>query len=698
MKHYIYLLLILMLCFSCENKEDTDEDLNTLESSFKVAVFMPLSGSMQSDWERSLEWVQTTINENEGVAGKKIDLEWFDSQAEDIDDLAERIAKDTSFIAAIGPFTSANAFKSIPYFIKNKKPLFIPTASSSEITTAYVGKDYVWRFVESDISQCKNLVLLAKEKNVKSIALVTGDDQYGMSFYNWFGFFAAEMSIEVTRIEQYNSEQTDISNEMQLVLSSKPDLIVCIPSNIDQAVEMAKNWKSDSNNCQFLFSDLAYMPQLLNLLGEDAEGIEGTVCIPDPRSGFEIEYEIKYGEKPLLASAQLYDALMLLAYGIEKSGGEGGEKLNTSIKKVVSGRGESAFWDDQSIVETLANIKNGLSPDIMGASGSLEYDNDFFLDILYSTYAHWQVNLGNFVSLNYYSDKGDKRYSNTSASWRTYASQIDDLQSGESYDLPEKKDLKVLLIASSKSWKNYRHQADVLAMYQHLKANGVSDDDIVLILEDDIAFHDKNRNQGSIIVENEGNNLYENIEIDYFLKDINTDMIFDILSGNISKDTPIVLQATKQSNILFYNAGHGFPEGLRIDATNQQFISPEEFKAGLNSFNNKGNFRRMLIVLESCYSGLMGEVIDFESPILCITAANKSEVSKAINYSNYLNVWLSDNFSTHFLSEVRNNPDISFSDLYTNLNQKVNGSHVGVYNEEHFGNMPHLQISEFFNP
>lgn len=696
MKNYIILILTILLFVSCDKSDDKRDEKPV--DSFKVAVFMPLSGSMKSNWNTSLEWVQSTINNAGGVAGKNIDLEWFDSQEGEIDKLASKIAEDTSYIAAVGPFTSENAFISIPEFIKNKKPLFIPTASSSEITTAYVGKDYVWRFVESDISQCKTLVLLAKSKNVKSVALVTGDDQYGMSFYNWFGFFAAEMGINVSKIEQYNSNQGDLTNEMHAALNSNPELIVCIPSNIDQAVEMVKYWKDDAKDCQFLFSDLAYMPQLLNILGDDAEGIEGTVSIPDPQSGFEIEYEIKYGEKPFVASAQLYDALMLLAYGLEVSGGKGGAELNNAIKKVVSGRGESMFWDDQAINQTLDKLKSGLSPDIMGASSSLEYDSDFFLDIISSTYAHWQVNFGQFFTLNYYSEDGSDRTSNTSASWRTYATDIEALKSGVTYDLPEKKDLKVLLIASSKDWKNYRHQADVLALYQDLKNNGVSDKDIVLIMEDDIADNFRNLSQGEIINQVGGDNLYENVEIDYCLKDIKSEMLFDILSGNITDDTPIVLEATKQSNILFYNAGHGESDGLVIDGFEKEFLSPEKFKAGLESFNEKGDFRRMLIVIEACQSGLMGEVIDFESPIVCITAANNTESSKVINYSNYLNVWLSNNFSNHLFSELNLSPEIVFSDLYTRLNKSVNGSHVSIYNEEHFGNMNQLKVSEFFNP
>lgn len=660
---------------------------------------MPLSGSLQSDWYRGIDWIKSTINKNGGVAQRKLEVVWFDSQNGDIESIAEQIATDTSIVAAIGPFTSANAFKAAPYFIKNKKIMFT-TASSSELTRAYAGKDYVWRMVESDISQCKNLILMAQDKKVNSIALLSGDDQYGMSFFNWFGFFASEMGITVTAIEKFNASTQDITASMNSVLFTKPELVVCVPSNVNQAIEMTRCWKSSNNSCQLLFSDLAYMPEFLTGLKDEAEGLEGTVMIPDPEHGFEIEYEIKYGKKPTLGVAQMYDALMVIAFGLELSQGTGGEALMEAIKCVVDGRDGKAFWDDDGVRTTLEKLKRGVTPDILGASGSLNYDDEFYLDVISSTYAHWQVNQNDFLTLNYYSDDGSGRHSATSACWRTYAKELEKLNMGDDISLLPKNNLQALLICSSKGWSNYRHQADVLAYYHMLKKNGLSDDNIILIMEDDLADNSRNPQPGVIRNGIGVDNLRENVEIDYYLNEIAPDDIFNILLGKKSEQTPIVINSTNQTNILFYFVDHGSPKGLLIEGENDNsyYVTPKLFKSKLQELADSVQFRQLLIVIEACYSGIMGAEVDFNAPIMCITSANSYESSKAINYSNTLNTWLSNNFSYHLFNELVDNPQVTLSDLYINLNRTVNGSHVSMYNEEHFGNISLINLNQFFTP
>lgn len=687
------IIVYFLFQLSCQKEPSVEPDLPTA----RIAVFMPLTGHLTADWQSGIDWIKDAVNDAGGAAGKQLEIIWYDSQDGDIRETAEKIANDTSIIAAIGPLTSSNAMKAAPYFIRNKKVMITP-ASSGEITRAFAGKDYIWRLIEPDITQARIQVLIAKSKNVKSIALLASDDEYGITFYNWIGFFAREMNIEVTRIEKFDAGLDDVSMHTENVLNTEPELLICVPSNMEQAESMVKKWKESSSASQLFFSDIVYLHEFTNNLGEDAEGIEGTVMIPHPGSGFEIEYNLKYGKKPMLGIAQMYDALMLISYGLEVSGTNDPESLSNAIKKVVDGRDGNAFWDYHAVAQTLKKLGKGIFPDITGATGSLNYDNEFYLDVISSTYAHWQVNLNDFFSLNFYADDGSGRHSSTSSSWRTYASEIQELNEGAGLDIPEKSGLKVLLIASSKGWTNYRHQSDLLACYQKLKSEGVSDEDIILIMEDDIAFNDRNRTPGIIKNSEEAENLYVDMEIDYFLNEVTPDMIQDILMGTSSPEVPEVLETTRGTNILFYFVGHGAPEGLLIDGREEYTLSPPYFKSMLQKVADEKDFRRMLVLVEACYSGIMGEVTDMSSPILCFTAADKNETSKAINFSNTVNVWLSNNFSFHLFNELEENPDTDLLELYANLNTKVYGSHVRIYNEENFGKLVNLQINEFFKP
>jgi hypothetical protein len=56
-----------------------------------------------------------------------------------------------------------------------------------------------------------------------------------------------------------------------------------------------------------------------------------------------------------------------------------------------------------------------------------------------------------------------------------------------------------ILVAGSNGWGNYRHQADVCHAYQVLKAGGLKDERIIVLMYDDIANNEENPHQGTIV-------------------------------------------------------------------------------------------------------------------------------------------------------------------------------------------------------
>lgn len=56
-----------------------------------------------------------------------------------------------------------------------------------------------------------------------------------------------------------------------------------------------------------------------------------------------------------------------------------------------------------------------------------------------------------------------------------------------------------ILVAGSNGWGNYRHQADVCHAYQVLKAGGLKDERIIVLMYDDIANNEENPHQGTVV-------------------------------------------------------------------------------------------------------------------------------------------------------------------------------------------------------
>ncbi|MFW6259330.1 MAG: C13 family peptidase [Tangfeifania sp.] len=688
-------LVLAALMFSgCSIWEDDDQ-----KPVLKIGVMMPWTGDYASNWDTALDWAVENINLNGGVAGCNIELVKKDLATNDLKTVSEELIADESIKAVIGPMTSAEVFEAAPLFINGKKILMAPVATSANISRAFAGKDYFWRLAEPDISQTKTLLLLAQSGGARKVALITEDSQYGASFEDWFGFFATELGLEVSGMEVIEPGDTDAcKTAWESVAANSPDAVIAALNSPAQNAALGKAYREKSRQIRLLFSDAACLPALVENLGTLAENLEGTTLTSDPSSGFDISYKVKYDEYPSAFLANMYDAVMLLSLALEVSGGEGGEALVAALQKVVSGDEATCSWQRDEVGEAIEMLQNGIFPDINGASGSLDYDELYFTDVTSSTYGRWRVDAGQFVVTDFYTSDGKGRISSTSAAYRIIANERQQFDATGTWpELTAKQNNFAILMATSKGWSNYRHQSDVLHAYQLLKQNGFSDDQIILILEDDLAGSPSNALPGVIRNEPEGNNVYENVETDYRLTEINSESLKNIFTGNETTQTPVVLNSTSGDNIFIFTSGHGVPDGMVLEAETTEILTPEYWQAVFEAMNQEKNFRQVFWSLEACYSGTIGKKIATPG-VMLMTGANPFETSKAYFYDSEIKNWLADKFAYSINNSISENPEITFSELYEKSFTYVNGSHVSFYNYQNFGNIYDIRLSEFVTP
>merc|ERR1719357_2519490 len=115
-----------------------------------------------------------------------------------------------------------------------------------------------------------------------------------------------------------------------------------------------------------------------------------------------------------------------------------------------------------------------------------------------------------------------------------------------------------VLVAGSKRWDNYRHQADVCHAYQVLHEHGVDDDHIVVMMYDDIAYSDQNPTKGVIINTPKGSNVYKDVPKDYTGDNVNPQNFLAVLKGDQEavkgKGSGKVVQSGPKDNIFIYFA------------------------------------------------------------------------------------------------------------------------------------------------
>jgi hypothetical protein len=116
----------------------------------------------------------------------------------------------------------------------------------------------------------------------------------------------------------------------------------------------------------------------------------------------------------------------------------------------------------------------------------------------------------------------------------------------------------VVIIAGSKTFGNYRHQADACHAYQIVKKGGVPESQIILMMEDDVAHSSENPFPGKLFNKPTaagvaGVDVYDGCMVDYKGSVVTAQLLLDVLTGNSAavagKGNGKVLKSTSKDKV-----------------------------------------------------------------------------------------------------------------------------------------------------
>ena len=679
-------VITLVLLSSCTRMEFVSLE-EQIRKEYLIAVVLPMSDGKEQMWHRSIDWALENLNKTLiPERGIRIKTEWYDEDVEDIDSLFSILSGRKDICAIIGPLYSKDADIAARHCARSHKVLMPALSTSARLMRAYAGDGFLWCLAENDISQCEVLLSRALHKGAKSVSLLSSDDAYGQTFVDWFAFQSKELGLEVKSIEIYTDTENDVESKLQNMLCSDADCIICIPKDDDVTARMnAVRISSQLYKPFLLFSDGAF----LKTPDDTYEGMEGIVLTYDPTTGFHINFEARYGIVPQFGNAHFYDAVILAGLGILIADINGSSDIAEAISDLVSMQGtEINNCSEENICIIVKSILSGKQFHMAGASGGLYFSSEHYTNVLHSVYCHWIVYQGKHLILEYNTSDSGNRTDASAANWNWRIKYKQDFSLTDNFDYGQLKDLYAIIVATSSGWENYRHQANAFAMYQLLKGYGMNDDHIIMVAEDDIAYNEANPDKGSIKLTDNGENLYSKDAIDYTLSSTS----WSTFSDRILDNTNSPLASDSLSNIILYWSGHGSKDGLNwLDTNVEAKIFADLFK----ELSQSNRFRKALLLIEACYSGNIGIHCQDIPGLLCITAANELETSKADRYSPFYGTWMSNCFTESLLDGFTHNPYSTFYELYTELYNRTVGSHVSVYNASLFDNLYYSEISEF---
>lgn len=655
-------------------------------SPVRIGVLLALTGDVE--FREPLEWAKDTINSQGGIGGRRVELVYKDTTTGNITRQAQELLSDDSIRIVIGPTTSDEMYAIAPSFIAKKKVLISPTATSGDILRAF-GRNgyYVWRTTQGDVAQVKVILTILKGKGATKVALLAENSTYGQTFYDWTGFFATEYGIDIPFIRQFDAGSGRLDSEVAEALKTDPDYIVAAAGPEDAATIKRAIDRSGSRTKLFL-TDAAATPVLVRSLGAAAEGLEGTNPTADPSSGFTEAYEKQFGERPADFAAPAYDALLIAALTEARQERAPFEPLGESVRQVVIGEATVTGWNASGVRTAIQDTLHGSMPWITGASGGLEYDEALGVDPIASYYADWKVNNGTFRtaevinSLNTtIADKNGREsvgLSHASAGLMSASSAL----SG-TYTAPtDRTDFKAVIVGPSRGWRNYRHQADALTFYTLLRRNGVSDDNIILMVYDDVPTVPENPLRGDIHNVPKGQNLRSGALVDYSGADVTAATFKNVMTGMKTASTPVVLTGNAGTDVFVYIASHGAP-GEIVFGTGNSVLTTEDFTALTDSMEKNRQYREMAFFIDTCFGESVATNVTAPG-ILYLTGAARNEPSLGAVYDMDIKQWLSDEFTSGVISTLRANGNITFRDLYPATYERVTGSHVRMISTGNF--------------
>lgn len=187
-----------------------------------------------------------------------------------------------------------------------------------------------------------------------------------------------------------------------------------------------------------------------------------------------------------------------------------------------------------------------------------------------------------------------------------------------------------VLVAGSREYFNYRHQADVCHAYQILKKGGLKDENIIVFMYDDIAFNKYNPRPGIIINKPDGPDVYDGVPKDYTRKHVTAGNFYAAILGNRSALTGgsgKVLDSGPNDHIFIYYADHGAPGVLEMPSGDDHVFA-KDFVDVLKKKHEAKGYKSMVIYIEACESGsIFAGLLPENINIYATTAANGKESS-----------------------------------------------------------------------
>lgn len=319
----------------------------------KIGFFSPTTGFAAADGTSALQAAQLSvkfINDEGGVLGRQLELIHYDDavKSDQASSIARKLIEQDEVVAGISGSYSSPTRAAAPIFQEAGLSMISAYAIHPSITQT---GDMIFRV--GTLATVQGRVggeLVGNVLGAERVAILTIDNDFGVSLTEGFKQRAEELGIEIVMEERYPLGETEFRPIIGKIKEAAPD-VVYATAYYNEAANLVSQAKDEGLEAQIVGQEGYDSPKFIELAGPASEGV---IITTDLNRDSEREmtqryleaYKEEYGEDADMVGASAFDAVQVLAYAIKTAGSTDPDAIADAIsgledfENVASG----PFW------------------------------------------------------------------------------------------------------------------------------------------------------------------------------------------------------------------------------------------------------------------------------------------------------------------------------------------------------------------
>ncbi len=347
----VFLALLALVLAACQPvapapppAQPADEEAAEAPSApepIKIGIFAPTTGFAAADGTSALQAAQLAvelINQEGGVLGRPLELIHYDDAAapDQAAAIARKLIEQDQVVAGISGSYSGATRAAAPVFQEAGVVMISAYAIHPSITQT---GDKIFRVGTLATVQGRvGAELIGNVLGHRRVAILTIDNDFGQSLTDGFKQHAEELGLEIVFEEKYPLGETDFRPIIGRLKEIGPESVYAT-AYYAEAAKLVSQAKDEGLEAQIVGQEGYDSPKFIELAGPAAEGVIITTDLNRDSERAIVQqfltlYRERYGVDADMVGASAFDAVQVLAYGMETAGSTDSEAVAQAIQNL----------------------------------------------------------------------------------------------------------------------------------------------------------------------------------------------------------------------------------------------------------------------------------------------------------------------------------------------------------------------------